>query len=403
LTTVVVTLLLVVALAGHVIWWLGLTNRLHATSLARQPMKLITGLFNCALLAIPLLYLNHWLRGGAWLPDEFQRSSGFAIAQLFDGWNLYLLLAIAVAVARGPVWISDRLGHRPPPVVMQHRIQSIDVAARLGYWPIAGWRAHLFSHVPGNQIFRLNVDEEEIEIDRLPLALAGLSILHLSDFHFSPRITRDYFDQVVEIANRLQPDLIAVTGDICDVAARIEWIGPIFGKLAAPLGKYFVLGNHDLRVKDVPRLRAALSAAGCVDLAAGPRTIEVRGQRVLLAGNERPWFPLADATTSALGPGEPPAFKILLAHSPDQFSWARQNDVDLVLAGHTHGGQVCLPGIGPVVCPSRHGIRYAEGTFFEPPTLMHVSRGVSNLFPLRLLCPPEMTKLVLHQAHGRRI
>jgi hypothetical protein len=402
LTTLVVTVLLLVSLVGHVILWLGLINRLHATALARPLMRLITGMFYGVLLTTPLLFFGHWLGGGFRLTEELQRSPDLGRSSSLDIWHLYLLVAIAVAVFRGPVWIIDRARHRPPAIVVKHHTESVDLAATLGRYPVAGLRAKLFSHVPGNQMFRLDVDVEEVEIARLPRELAGLSILHLSDFHFSQRITRDYFDEVVRIANRLQPDLLAVTGDICDAAARVDWIGPIFGELVAPLGKYFVLGNHDLRLKkDVTRLRAALSDAGCVDLAAGPRRVEIHGQSVLLAGNERPWFPLADATSAALRDDGPKAFKILLAHSPDQFSWARQHDFDLVLAGHTHGGQICIPGVGPVVCPSRHGIRYAGGTFVNQPTLMHVSRGVSSLFPLRLLCPPEMTKLVLHQAPAR--
>jgi predicted MPP superfamily phosphohydrolase len=401
LTTVVVTVLLLVSLVGHVILWLGLINRLHATALARPLMRLVTGVFYGILLGIPLLFLGHWASGSLRLVDDLQRLPEFSLPPAIDAWRLYLLLAIAIAILRGPVWVIDRAGHRPPAAVVQHHIQSVDLAAALGRYPVAGWRARLFSRVPGNQMFRLDVDVEEVEMARLPWELAGLSILHLSDFHFSKRITRDYFDEVVRIANRLQPDLLAVTGDLCDSPSRIDWVGQIFGELVAPLGKYFVLGNHDTRLKDVARLRAALSAAGCVDLAAGPRHVEIRGQSVLLAGNERPWFPLADSTSAALASDEPKSFRILLAHSPDQFAWARQHDFDLVLAGHTHGGQICLPGIGPVVCPSRHGIRYAGGTFVNQPTLMHVSRGVSSLFPLRLLCPPEMTKLVLHQAPAR--
>ncbi|HEX4143127.1 MAG TPA: metallophosphoesterase [Pirellulales bacterium] len=402
MTTVVVIVLLLVSLVGHGILWLGLINRLHATALARRPMRAVTGLFYCFLLGIPLLFFGVWFQGGEPFIDGLHRLPEAGAPYAVDVWQLYLIVAIVVAVLRGPVWAIDRARHRPPAVVVEHRIESVDLAAVLGRYPVAGGRARLFSRVPGNQMFRLDVDVEEVEMERLPPALAGLSILHLSDFHFSLRITRDYFDEVVRIANRLQPDLLAVTGDICDAAARIDWIGPIFGELVAPLGKYFVLGNHDIRLKkDVTRLRAALSAAGCVDLAAGPRSLEVRGQSVLLAGNERPWFPLAESTSAALTGDGPKAFKILLAHSPDQFPWARRHDFDLMLAGHTHGGQICFPGIGPVVCPSRHGIRYASGTFVTGPTLMHVSRGVSSLFPLRLLCPPEMTKLVLHPAAAR--
>jgi predicted MPP superfamily phosphohydrolase len=65
------------------------------------------------------------------------------------------------------------------------------------------------------------------------------------------------------------------------------------------------------------------------------------------------------------------------------------------VAGHTHGGQICFPLIGPIHCPSWHGVKYASGVFVEPPTVMHVSRGVSSELPIRLNCRPEVTKLVL--------
>ena len=66
-----------------------------------------------------------------------------------------------------------------------------------------------------------------------------------------------------------------------------------------------------------------------------------------------------------------------------------------MLAGHTHGGQICLPLIGPIVSPSWHGVKYAGGTFYNRPTLMHVSRGISGESPIRLNCRPELSRLVL--------
>jgi uncharacterized protein len=92
--------------------------------------------------------------------------------------------------------------------------------------------------------------------------------------------------------------------------------------------------------------------------------------------------------------------RILLSHSPDQFAWARRWDFDLMLAGHTHGGQIRLPIVGPVVCPSRHGVKYAGGTFYSYPTLMHVSRGISAEAPIRLNCRPELSRLVLQTARS---
>ncbi len=142
--------------------------------------------------------------------------------------------------------------------------------------------------MPGNQLFHLDVDEEEVELDSLPAELAGISILHLSDFHFSGRVEPAYFHEVVRLANDLRPDLLAITGDICDFAAGIDWIADIFRGLVAPLGKFFVLGNHDLRTRNLPRLRAAMAAVGFVDVASAPITLEIRGRPVFVAGNERP-------------------------------------------------------------------------------------------------------------------
>jgi predicted MPP superfamily phosphohydrolase len=98
---------------------------------------------------------------------------------------------------------------------------------------------------------------------------------------------------------------------------------------------------------------------------------------------------------AAVGMERDRPFRILLAHSPDQFGWARRWDFDLVLAGHTHGGQFCLPGIGPLLTPSWHGVQYSSGTFFAGQTLMHVSRGTSSELPLRWNCLPELGEIIL--------
>ena len=89
------------------------------------------------------------------------------------------------------------------------------------------------------------------------------------------------------------------------------------------------------------------------------------------------------------------AFRILLSHSPDQLPFAQAHSCDLMLAGHTHGGQIRLPWLGALISPSWYGWRYAGGTYHVPPTLMHVSRGLSGKQPIRLNCPPEIALLVL--------
>jgi predicted MPP superfamily phosphohydrolase len=172
----------------------------------------------------------------------------------------------------------------------------------------------------------------------------------------------------------------------------------IFAGLRGRYGNYFVLGNHDLRLSDARLAREALDSAGFVDVGGKCVYAMIEGERVLVAGNERPWIKPARGFEATLDREmSRAALRVLLSHSPDQFLWAQRHGFDLVLAGHTHGGQVCFPLIGPVVCPSRFNVRYASGVFHEGKTLMHVSRGSGSLFPLRLNCRPEITTIVLRK------
>jgi predicted MPP superfamily phosphohydrolase len=126
--------------------------------------------------------------------------------------------------------------------------------------------------------------------------------------------------------------------------------------------------------------------------------LDVRGQPLLVIGNETPWIkPEPDAALWPQG-----TFRLCLSHTPDNIVWARRHKIDLMLCGHVHGGQIRLPLIGSIFCPSRYSRRYDCGTFFRAPTLMHVSRGLAGQHPLRYRCRPEVTRIVLtRKAPGR--
>jgi predicted MPP superfamily phosphohydrolase len=249
--------------------------------------------------------------------------------------------------------------------------------------------------LPGNEALTIRVQEKHLAIPRLAPAYEGLRIVHISDLHMSGRIAKAYFERVVEEVNRCNADVIAITGDLVEREACLEWVPETFGRLEARDGVFYVLGNHDRHVRK-DRLTAALTDAGLFHLGGIWRRVTIRHTPVVLAGNELPWYrPAADFD------GAPPRderglpLRIVLAHSPDQFSWAQANDVDLLLAGHNHGGQICLPLLGPIVAPSLHGVRYAAGTFRSGNTVLHVSRGTSSMTPLRWNCPPEIAVLNL--------
>lgn len=386
----VVVGLAVLALLGHAALWVGAINRMHAVGARRW---LVDGLSWCCrllLVGLPLVAVGHWWFSGkpieVWLTDAIDDRA----------LRFYLAPCSVVGLVTIWLWIERRFDAWRSSALEKNRTEVVDVAAKLGRKPMSGFRAQVLSRVPRNQVFQLAVREKQLRLARLPNELDGLSILHLSDLHITGRIGIEYFHEVVDRALGLRADLIAVTGDVMDKIEHIDWLGETLGRLAAPLGAYFVLGNHDDFTGQPAVVRRALADAGLTDLGGGWQRVDAAGREVILAGNELPWFRLA-AEIEQMPPPRPgqPQLRVLLSHSPDQFAWARLRDFDLVLAGHTHGGQICLPIIGPIHCPSWHGVKYASGVFFEPPTVMHVSRGVSSELPIRLNCRPEVTKLVL--------
>jgi predicted MPP superfamily phosphohydrolase len=249
--------------------------------------------------------------------------------------------------------------------------------------------------LPGNEVFHVAVNEKQLAIPRLSAAHEGLRIVHLSDLHMSGRIAKAYFEEVVAQVNVLEADLIAITGDIVERAPCIDWIPDTLGRLRASGGVYYVLGNHDKRV-DRKQLTQALTSAGLVYLGSRWQQVGVRGVPLILAGNELPWFrPAADLGDCPPHTSDGLPLRVVLAHTPDQFAWAEARDVDLILAGHNHGGQVCLPLVGAILAPSLHGVRYAGGAYHRGNTVLHVSHGTSCLTPIRWNCPPEIAVLTL--------
>jgi len=388
-----VFLLLLLALFGHVFLWVGMVNRVHALAVPYRVGHAfsLSGLF-CAI-ALPVAF-------ACWL-----HSTDFALVDRFDWRQLgrvgpllaasYLAVCwVAAAVTLG-AWGWRVTLRRPPHLLRFVRTRRLELADDSRLVTSKEQAHHFLVHLPGNEILKLDVTERAIDVPRLAPALDTLSIVHLSDFHFTGLVGKSFFREVVRRSNEMQPDLLAVTGDVIDHSDCIDWIPDTLGKLESRYGVYYVLGNHDIR-HDVDRLRKVLSDSGLVDLGGRWVQIEVGGEPIVLAGNELPWIaPAADMRgCPRRTPGGGP-LRIVLSHSPDQLHWAQAQDADLLLAGHTHGGQIRLPLIGAVVSASRLGVNFDSGIFYAPPTIMHISRGISGELPVRLNCPPEVARLVL--------
>jgi predicted MPP superfamily phosphohydrolase len=388
-------------LIGHAFLWIGLVNRLHALAWAHRTIQRLTRWFFAAAAVIPVVMLYWWLGLGGPIGGPWAAIAGYAALCL--GVAAVTLLRLAAL----------RIAQRRPGVVRCRGREPVDVAGRQSAAADGPCARHWLARLPQNQILRLEVTRWEIEVRRLSPLLDGLSIAHLSDFHFTGRVGKGYFREVVRAANELRPDLVALTGDYVDRRPCLDWIGETLGELRARYGVFFVLGNHDLRV-DSQRVRNLLGRSGFVDLGSQERQLEVRGAPLLLAGNEAPWFGRAkssrppregrgEAKRSPLplaeGRGPVVPLRIALAHCPDQLAWARRWNADLLLVGHTHGGQICIPPLGPIFSPCLHGVKYYSGIYHLPPTILHVTRGISADIPVRWNSQPEIALLTL-RAHG---
>ncbi len=387
--------ILLVATLGHVLLWAAVVNRAHGVNLPRVAGHVTSALCLLLLVTIPLLF-GGWIHVAGWgtFLAAFRLWPVPAPGPMLAA--LYVSVCAAVAVLALARWMWRNVMSGPPSVVRSQHTRILSLRG-VGEAVTSEEHAHHFLvHLPGNQMLHLDLSERAIEVPRLPAALDGFSIVHLSDFHFTGRVGKAYFREVVRLANQAQPDLIALTGDLIDSPRCLDWIPEIFGRLHAPHGVCFVLGNHDLW-SGYERVREALIGSGLINLGGRWLVVEARGESLVLAGNELPWIaPAADMRDCPQRDSRGGPVRIVLSHSPDQLPWAQAHDADLMLAGHTHGGQVRFPLLGPLLTPSRKGVAYASGVFYAPPTIMHVTRGVSGEFPLRLNCPPEMARLVLH-------
>lgn len=243
-----------------------------------------------------------------------------------------------------------------------------------------------------HQILRLTRD---VPVRGLPPALDGLRIGMITDVHHSAVVSAEDVTRAVMLLKDAAPDIVVLGGDYVSFFDR-TYVAPVAELLAplanAPLGSFAVLGNHDDE-KDMP---AALTSRGFTVLKDQRTSLTVRGERLDLAGI-RFWTKGPGDIASVLkGTG---GTTLLLAHDPRRLTEAAALDVQLVLSGHTHGGQVVLPGVGAL---AGRKFPVLAGYAMKDNTSLFVSRGVGTVYvPVRLNCPPDVAVLTLRREPSR--
>lgn len=256
----------------------------------------------------------------------------------------------------------------------------------------------------------IDMTQQDVAIRRLPASFDGMTVVQLSDIHLDeftePFLLRDAVDRI----NRLQPDLVLLTGDYVSyqllskqrtVGAAWQCAGLL--KQLTCTRKYAILGNHDVMVGE-HEVSEALTGNGIPVLRNSCLPIERGGSRIWLAGVDdpvcgRPDLDLAIPAAIRNIAAEP---VVLMSHAPDYVDNLRAhpagNSVAFMLSGHTHGGQVRVPLIGALRLPPG-GRKYVEGLFRVGNVQLYVNRGLGTVgLPLRFDCPPEITSFTLRSA-----
>jgi predicted MPP superfamily phosphohydrolase len=235
---------------------------------------------------------------------------------------------------------------------------------------------------------RLTVSEADIAVRDLPEAFDGLTVLLVTDIHLGPFLAPLDLERTFRRLRGLEPDLIVLGGDLTTSrVSEFSEAAELFGVLKAPLGVHAVMGNHDHYNDDPEGLRRAVASAGIEVLHNRHVVLRRDGESLVLAGIDDLNIGSPDLDAALEGaPDEAPV--VLVSHNPDVFFEAADRGVALVLAGHTHGGQVRIPGLPVLTRMSRY--RLDEGRYAARGADLVVSRGVGVVgLPLRLACPPE--------------
>jgi predicted MPP superfamily phosphohydrolase len=252
------------------------------------------------------------------------------------------------------------------------------------------------------------IEELTLTFPRLPPAFDGLTVAVVADLHAGRgHGTHAFVERLVTTVNGLQADLIVLLGDLVHHTDCTAHFFPLLAPLHAPEGVWACLGNHEHEYMwhspwfpkqpryTVEDWRRWYESAGAHLLVNEARPLRRDGARLWLVGVDDAYAHRQDLP-AALASTEPGEFRLVLSHSPDLLDDPRIAEADLVLSGHTHGGQVWIPGVGPFMAPCRQPAQRAAGLIrHHSGATMYVSRGAGEGTRLRLGCPREVTRLTL--------
>ena len=253
----------------------------------------------------------------------------------------------------------------------------------------------------------LETTEYSVASCRMPEGFEGFRIAQISDLHNASFGNGN--EKLLAALKEAKPDIIVLTGDLIDCRKLKMDVAVRFAEQAAKIAPcYYVPGNHEARIEELPKLLKGLTEAGVTVLRNEKCVLSRGGDTVTLMGIDDPSFvadymtgdnePVIRAALQALTE-ETDGYRILLSHRPEWFSLYRDFDIDLTFSGHAHGGQFRFPFVGGLIAPNQGFFpEYDAGVFTEGDCSMVVSRGLgASIIPLRIGNRPELVVAELHR------
>jgi predicted MPP superfamily phosphohydrolase len=374
----------------------GLSMPLHAIGIGQPVTAYVNGLG----------WLLH-LPGGTAAGALGLASSPYNLQTWLIGLALDVPLYFLVGLLARAVWLRLRPHAEPAPVAdsAPSRRHFLRTSLRL----VGGSAAAGLGYALAAEPHWYTVTRRTISLRGLPPSLDGLRLVQLTDIHHGPWLSLGYVREVVAACNALRPDLVLLTGDyILQSSAYVRPVAEELGQLRSAIGTLAVLGNHDWH-EGGHLVRREFAEAGLplIDNARRVLTpdrelVDGAAEGLAVCGVDDLWCgrPNPQRALAGLPPGMP---RLLLSHNPDvaeERNLVRSGlRVDLMISGHTHGGQVYVPGFGTPFVPSRYGQKYARGLAQGPICPVFVCRGLGMAtVPLRIGVPPEIAVLELRCA-----
>ena len=370
------------------LWWGSTWRRLKTPA-----MRVVVSLFAVSLLAGLAMVL-----GSRWMNANGTTGLPRPLISVIFLWHLlialpWLVLFVSTALVRGVrrLLVRRTQSHHPSSGEVMARREWIKAGVTLAPAVLTAGGA-IFGE---RQLEQFRLRRLILPISGLPPSLDGLTIAHVSDVHVGHFTRGAVLERIVRTTNDLKADLVLMTGDLINLALRDLPVGiDLVRGLRGREGVFLCEGNHDL-MEDPVKFRRQVRRAGLPFLLEEGSSVAVHGTSIQVLGTA--WSHTdadhAESMERLRALRDPKAFHIVLAHHPHAFDFA--DDFPLVLAGHTHGGQLMLTqdiGCGPWM------FRYWSGEYRRPGRTLVVSNGVGNWFPVRINAPAEILHLTLRPA-----